>query len=75
MKQKLKSLQRLRLRLSRRAIATAIAFCIPIVIGWYSGYDMLARGEPQGLIAVYAVALAVVTWTCPIWPKEQSNGQ
>lgn len=60
--------------LSKRAIGTAILFVIPLIIGWYAGYDMLERGWPQAFCLIYSFALAVPTWTCPIWPKEQRNG-
>lgn len=71
MKQKLKNLQRL--RQSRRAVATVIAFCIPMAIGWYAGYDMLERGSVQ------ALGLAASCWlagAAQVWPSptEQRNG-
>jgi len=72
MKQQLKNQQRL--RLPRRVVGTAIAFCIPIVIGWYAGHDMLERGFDQAIFAIYGCGTALVTWLCPIWPKEQRNG-
>lgn len=63
-----------RLRPARRVVGTVIAFCIPIVIGWYAGYDMLERGLEQAGFLYYAFAVALLTWLCPIWPKEQRNG-
>ena len=60
--------------LSNRVIGTAIAFVIPLIIGWYAGYDMLERGWPQAFCLIYSFGLAVITWACPIWPKEQRNG-
>lgn len=71
MKQQLKNLQRL--RPSRRVVVTAIAFCIPIAIGWYAGYDMTERGTVQALGLTTSCWLAGVTqiWQ---WSKEQRNG-
>lgn len=73
MDQKFKRLQRL--RPSRRAGVTMIAFAIPLVLGWYAGLDMLTRGGEQAWFLYYAFVLAAITWTCPIWPKEQRDGQ
>lgn len=71
MKQKLKNLRRL--RPSCRAVVTVIAFCLPFVIGWYAGYDMLERGSVQALGLAASCWLAGVTQIWP-WSKEQRNG-
>ncbi|USX25799.1 hypothetical protein NHH73_25015 [Oxalobacteraceae bacterium OTU3CINTB1] len=73
MNREFKHLQQL--RPSKRANCTATAFVIPLIIGWYAGYDMLERGMSQAFCLLYSVGLAVLTWTCPIWPKEPRNGQ
>lgn len=73
MDQEIKQVQRR--QPSRRVIGSAIAFAIPLLLGWYAGYDMLERGFEQACCMTYAFGLAVITWTCPIWPKEQCNGQ
>lgn len=72
MKQQMKIQQRL--RPARRVVSTAIGFCVPIVIGWYAGYDMLERGWEQAGFLYYAFAVALITGLCPIWPKEQRHG-
>lgn len=72
MNREFKRLQRL--RPSRRTGVTMIAFAIPLVLGWYAGVDMLARGPDQAWYAYHATALATIVWTCPIWPKEARNG-
>ena len=55
----MKSLQRL--SPSRRLVGTAIAFAMPLAVGWYAGYDMLERGESQAFVAFYAFGAAIVT--------------
>ncbi|SEN31565.1 hypothetical protein SAMN05428959_1011142 [Duganella sp. CF517] len=73
MDQEIKHLQRL--RPSKRAICTAIGFAATLIVGWSAGYDMLERGVAQAVILIEALLIAVLVWTCPIWPKEQRNGQ
>jgi hypothetical protein len=73
MDQEIKQVQR-RLPL-KRAICTAISFASTMIVGWYAGYDMLERGWPQATFLIEAFGVAVIVWMCPIWPKEQRNGQ
>lgn len=58
----------------RPVIHALAAFVIMIGVGWYSGLDMLSRGNQQAVIALVALYVAVTVGILSAMFKSRTAG-